>query len=385
MLEHFARYPNDHIVPHLMTWAQRDRYYILYDKAKCSLRGFINDTERPELSKPVVIWFLSQLKGLAEAIQHVHWFTKPTITDPDPDPVVADMWGRHNDIKPENILVYETEGHQNPIFKITDFGQGILKEATAKQVSEKDPKAVGTRAYWAPESDVGISRPADMWALGCVFLELLLWLFGFYYDGNRCGFSTEREEFPGYNPRNRDDMYWYKDLECSLPTPKLKPAVERVIKELAAEHCTKMRAFERVIQAIEQLLRIDHKKRMQSQQLVQFMSQVEQQAKSDLVLNEYYYLRKYRENRGGTEAGDPPQREGLNPEASASSMSRSHSLSSQNGLSSSPHDGPPVTSAPSDLMQTGSAVLDSSDVGPQFHPSDGHGEDDKLRKELDDL
>lgn len=396
MLEAFANFPEAHIAEHIMTWTQRGAYYILYDKAKSSLRKYINNTKHPELSNSVVIWFLKQLEGLAKAIKHVHHFKKPTRTNPVPEQ--DDKWGRHNDIKPENILVFQKDERQHPVFKITDFGQGVLKDARGKEASERDPRALGTRAYWSPETGkkrAGVSRPIDMWALGCVFLELLLWLFGFYQDHNASGFSTAREAFPGYDVDNLDDMFWYKEVGRRRGRPsKLKPAVEKVLRELTDEHCKEMRAFQRVIEAIQQLLEIDPDKRMTSEKLMEWISQVVRQTEGDLrdIDTLDFYQRQYRYNRGGSEVGEQLLSERLNPEGSPS-VSRAPSSSSS--LRNSPLPDHPsllhTESAPPVLLHAGFAALATdqrhTNARGSFAPDGQSGDEDDqaLQREMEDL
>lgn len=208
MLEEFATFPEAHIAEHIMTWSQRGAYYILYDKAKSSLRKYINNTKHPELSNSVVIWFLKQLEGLAKAIKYVHHSKKPTRTNPVPEQ--DDKWGRHNDIKPENILVFQKDERQHPIFKITDFGQGVLKDARGKEVSERDPRALGTKAYWSPETGekrAGVSRPIDMWALGCVFWSCSYGCSGSTRITTQLDFPRREHPFL--------DMLWITSMTCS--------------------------------------------------------------------------------------------------------------------------------------------------------------------------
>lgn len=72
---------------------------------------------------------------------------------------------KHEDIKPHNILIKGKRVY------LTDFG-------TAKDFSEFEMSTVsdyleaGTPVYWAPEPKPW-GRPADVFALGCVFSEML--------------------------------------------------------------------------------------------------------------------------------------------------------------------------------------------------------------------
>lgn len=74
----------------------------------------------------------------------------------------------HRDIKPANILLSQ-DGH----VKLADFGHARLEELSDRPLYTH---AVATRWYRAPELLYGArsySRGVDMWAVGCVFAELL--------------------------------------------------------------------------------------------------------------------------------------------------------------------------------------------------------------------
>jgi serine/threonine protein kinase len=80
---------------------------------------------------------------------------------------------KHMDIKPNNILVDYSGGDSAPKVFITDFG--IARSYQSTEESFTDSPISCTRIYKAPEVAQQTTRgpPADIFSLGCVFMEIL--------------------------------------------------------------------------------------------------------------------------------------------------------------------------------------------------------------------
>ncbi|KAK2391233.1 cyclin-dependent kinase G-2 [Trifolium repens] len=84
-------------------------------------------------------------------------------------------WIIHRDLKPSNILVMG-DGEEHGVVKVADFGLARIYQAPLKPLSENG--VVVTIWYRAPELLLGAkhytsARHLDMWAMGCIFAELL--------------------------------------------------------------------------------------------------------------------------------------------------------------------------------------------------------------------
>lgn len=89
--------------------------------------------------------------------------------------------GRHGDIKPENILWFQMQNGEdeqlpaNGKLVISDFG---LTEFHRFETGIVNPRGIPiSPTYRAPEYDVsaGITQSYDIWTLGCVLLEFIVW------------------------------------------------------------------------------------------------------------------------------------------------------------------------------------------------------------------
>ncbi|KAJ2996358.1 hypothetical protein NUW58_g989 [Xylaria curta] len=156
----------------------QDHYLMLEWASGGNLRNFWKNFKRPALTSELVRATVYQILGLVKAINKAHY--------PESGPNF-----RHGDLKPENILWFKDDsGHGIGTFKIGDWGLAKQHFRVTEMRSRRTTTKWGTRRYEPPEeadsqganlltsdqSGKRRSRLYDIWALGCITLEFLIWL-----------------------------------------------------------------------------------------------------------------------------------------------------------------------------------------------------------------
>lgn len=146
-----------------------DNLGMVFELAECDLQHFIDGSSKyPRTEERYDRYIRELLLGLNEL--HINGFL-------------------HRDIKPDNVLII------NDRVKYCDFGM-------AKRYMEKMSPRVTAKEYRAPEVASGSSydQRADVWSLGCLFVELL---------SGRCPDSSN-------HPRELQEWFkWVKDSKWS--------------------------------------------------------------------------------------------------------------------------------------------------------------------------
>ena len=138
---------HDHVVNLIEVFRERSKIYLVFEYVDRTVLDEIESLPSGGLSSleaKKIVWQLLR----AVAFIHSHHII-------------------HRDIKPENLLL-----SKNGILKMCDFG-------FARNLSASNPlytEYVSTRWYRAPELLVGdpqYGKEVDVWAIGCLFAELL--------------------------------------------------------------------------------------------------------------------------------------------------------------------------------------------------------------------
>ncbi|KAI0882890.1 kinase-like domain-containing protein [Annulohypoxylon maeteangense] len=174
MLKKFDGGVHPHIVTVLTTFKHGDCYYLIFPWAECDLGRYFENNRMPTHSLETVRWLSSQCLKIIEAVHLIHF--PPGVNNLQPG---DRLFGRHGDIKAENILVFRSQnGEANLV--LSDFGLGSVHRDISRSNVPSNKVAV-TPDFRPPECDMDggrISRAYDVWTLGCLFLDLLTWLLG---------------------------------------------------------------------------------------------------------------------------------------------------------------------------------------------------------------
>ena len=157
--------------------------------------------------------FYGAMSGLVSGLQTLHEYKS--------DVLGREMIGYHHDLKPKNILV--SKGR----FILSDFGLSKLKTAA----DSRTPFKMGQGHYLAPECEDPeldfskgiVSRASDVWSLGCILLEILI----FMAEG---GDSLIRFR------ESRSVKQGFLTTRTFFHKRSLNPVVDRRLNEMASSH-----------------------------------------------------------------------------------------------------------------------------------------------------
>lgn len=240
--------PRAHLEVGLLTSFEHEgRYHLLFRWAD---GGNLDDLWRklaphPGVTHRWVCWLAQQCAGLAYGLEGVHntrMTTEEVVqfglsqlpgTEISEEDDAGRDYGRHGDIKPQNVLWFKHD--DNPfklgVLKLADFGLTTFHHALTTQVTPNNIPTTPT--YSAPEREIDekLSRPFDIWSLGCIFLEFVTWIL--LGVGGLDLFSENRSEDGGSrDSRFKLDNFYRVIREERQQRAEVKPTVLRWIVDL---------------------------------------------------------------------------------------------------------------------------------------------------------
>ncbi|KAK2026042.1 hypothetical protein LX32DRAFT_654999 [Colletotrichum zoysiae] len=174
-LKRFSVTTNKHLIQLLATYKQNGNYYLIFPWADMGLSN-------------IHVYLPSQDK----------------------------QFGRHNDIKHENVLWFRDNSKDAKEWagqlKISDFGFVDFNSEGSRSILLENP--VFTPTYRPPECakpKAIISRSLDLWSLGCLYLEFVTWFLKGYTAATE-EFTDERLKDGQHSnvPEFRDDNFFNK-------------------------------------------------------------------------------------------------------------------------------------------------------------------------------
>ncbi|KAJ4294146.1 hypothetical protein N0V90_007836 [Kalmusia sp. IMI 367209] len=262
ILDRILNIHHPHLIQHICSFVAGKGHYVVFPWAGGgNLREYWEKHDHADRTAELFVWHLQQLLGGADALKALH-----------------EINCRHGDLKPENILHFDDKNN----FVIADVGvSSIHMNATMGRSVPTSSKAT-TPSYEAPDVVTGVDSPRsrlyDIWSLGCIFLEFLVW---FLFDHNSIDlFSSSR--LPPDTPKQFASWsyFYYKQERGEVI---VHPVVSEVIRSLRSDpRCEGDTALGAVLDLIsEALLRIEVKERHTADQVVIKLRAIYKRAKSE--------------------------------------------------------------------------------------------------------
>ncbi|KAM5341702.1 hypothetical protein ACJ41O_014733 [Fusarium nematophilum] len=240
-----------HLTELLLAIRHGERLYLLFEWADDNLKEFWENNPQVETTPAVTRWVAQQCLGIARAIRRIHGYsthhrkkrssTPSVISDAEKD------WGRHGDIKPNNILRFKAHREGRHLLVVSDLG---LTRYHSRHTKSKVSRIEGcTDTYAAPEVELGyrISPRYDIWSLGCVYLEFCIW----YLEGSEAveRFADERalhheSDIPGFQSESyyiltRDPRDGKQSAELNSVVGEVNSPMDQALERSACLHAVR--------------------------------------------------------------------------------------------------------------------------------------------------
>lgn len=173
VLSAMRQVPTDHLVKCLTAYKGGETSAtgaLLFPWAESDLTGFWLNNTGKHYEGWMHRWTFKQIEGIAKALR-----------DLDDRFNLFKENVRHGDLKPSNILWFsDTESTGSGSLAIADAGLAKVHIETTSQRQDPTTTMNATEFYAPPEFKLGgrkpLSRKFDMWSMGCICMEAIIWL-----------------------------------------------------------------------------------------------------------------------------------------------------------------------------------------------------------------
>ena len=219
---------HEHLMKFVAGFRQNSKRYLMFLWADGgNLREFWNECKDHTCSEVMIKWSLGQMLGLSGALDKLHNHSQINC--------------RHGDLKPENIVRAPDLDDLGRLL-IADMGLAKIHSLPTRKRNNPSLSGGGTFRYSSPEIGAGsgckISRSYDMWSIGCVLLEFVIWLLYGKAELDRFDkacFKTDSDAY--YDPSagnfdiSPDVKAWIQHMEVTClrrDEPCVSPALRRL-------------------------------------------------------------------------------------------------------------------------------------------------------------
>ncbi|KAH7227153.1 kinase-like domain-containing protein, partial [Fusarium redolens] len=229
-LEKLSRLEHQHLIRCLATYQQGGKYCFLFEWAEGgNLRQFWANRDGLTRNIDLVGWAFLQMKGLVDGLNFLHNFSSRENC-------------RHGDLKPENILRFlDADASGLGRLVMSDLGSATFHAEATRSRGRGTGAGYGTIRYEPPEARTEKMKPRsrryDVWSMGCIFLEFLIWLMYSWDDLD--WFNQEV------------DRYWLDDGSGA----RVHPGVTKCIEQMQSDpRCQGDTALADLLEAIKRRL-----------------------------------------------------------------------------------------------------------------------------------
>ena len=179
-MKHLYQLRNPNIIQFLAAYSHRGCHnFLLLPVAEGNLSTLLESNEAAGKTFNSASELLDAMYGLVKAVtalHNYHWVLDPDVPSQGPEGASrfkVQLSGCHHDLKPENILIHDKK------LILADFGISRLKPTepdrnTKTLVQRCHDDYVAPECYKAITDRQEVGRKSDIWSLGCIFLELLV-------------------------------------------------------------------------------------------------------------------------------------------------------------------------------------------------------------------